>query len=74
MEFLEANGIATRQGTHATHTLGVYRDRRGAGAPDLPGAYECDRLSIALPLYVELTEADQDFVIEELIRAGKEAL
>lgn len=74
MEFLETNGIATRQGTHATHTLGVYRDRRGAGAPDLPGAYECDRLSIALPLYVELTEADQDFVIEELIRAGKEAL
>lgn len=70
MDLLETNGIATRQGTHATHMLGTYRGRYGYAAYDLPGAYESDRLSIALPLYVELTDEDQDWVIEELIRSA----
>ena len=73
MELLETNGIATRQGTHATHLLGTYRDRYGYAATDLPGAYESDRLSIALPLYVELSDEDQDRVIEELLRAERAA-
>lgn len=70
MDRLETNGIATRQGTHATHTLGYYRDRYGYEFYDLPGSYESDRLSIALPLYVELSDEDQDHVVNELIRAA----
>ena len=63
MDRLEQNGIATRQGTHAVHTLGYYVKKYGYRHEDLPGAYACDRLSLALPLYVEMTEDDQDYVI-----------
>jgi dTDP-4-amino-4,6-dideoxygalactose transaminase len=41
---------------------------------DLPVAYACDRLSIALPLYVELNEEDQDYVIDKLAELGKELM
>lgn len=66
MDRLEQNGIATRQGTHAVHTLGYYRKTYGYQNMDLPVSYACDRLSIALPLYVELTEEDQDYVIGKI--------
>ena len=74
MDRLEQNGIATRQGTHATHTLGYYREKYGYRSEDLPVSYACDRLSIALPLYVELSETDQDTVIENLAALGKDLL
>ena len=66
MDRLEQNDIATRQGTHALHTLGYYKKKYGYTNEDLPGAYACDRLSLAIPLYVEMTEADQDYVIEQM--------
>ena len=72
MDRLEQNGIATRQGTHALHTLGYYVKKYGYRHEDLPGAYACDRLSLAIPLYVEMTEEDQDYVIEQMAEiAGK---
>ncbi len=71
MDQLEQNGIATRQGTHALHTLGYYVGKYGFRHEDLPGAYACDRLSIALPLFVTMTEEDQDYVIEMLEKLGK---
>lgn len=71
MNQLEQNGIATRQGTHALHTLGYYVGKYGFRHEDLPGAYACDRLSIALPLFVTMTEEDQDYVIEMLEKLGK---
>ncbi len=74
MDRLEQNGIATRQGTHATHTLGYYREKYGYRNADLPFSYACDRLSIALPLYVELSESDQDYVIEQLATLSKDLL
>lgn len=70
MGALEDAGIATRQGTHAIHILGYYRTRRGLKPADLPNAYACDRLSIALPLYVGLTESDQLYVLENLRDLG----
>ena len=70
MDRLELNGIATRQGTHATHMLGVYRDKYGYEPEDLPGAYACDQLSIAIPLYVGMTEEEQDIVLAEIIKAA----
>jgi dTDP-4-amino-4,6-dideoxygalactose transaminase len=71
MDRLEQNGIATRQGTHATHTLGYYRKKYGYRNYDLPNSYACDRLSIALPLYVELSDEDQDYVIGKLAELSK---
>ena len=74
MDRLEQNGIATRQGTHALHTLGYYVKKYGYRHEDLPGAYACDRLSLAIPLYVEMTEEDQDYVIEQMAEISKELL
>ena len=74
MDRLEQNGIATRQGTHALHTLGYYVKKYGYLHEDLPGAYASDRLSLAIPLYVEMTEDDQDYVIEQMAEISRELL
>ena len=68
MQSLEDEGIATRVGTHATHMLGYYKERFGFADTDFPGAYELDRLSITLPLYVQMNDEDQRFVISEIER------
>ncbi len=74
MDRLEQNGIATRQGTHALHTLGYYVKKYGFKHEDLPGAYACDRLSLAIPLFVEMTDDDQDYVIEQMASIAKDLL
>lgn len=69
MGILENKGISTRQGTHAVHTLGYYKNKYGYKPSDLPSAYKCDRLSIALPLYHGITDLDQKYVVNELRNA-----
>jgi perosamine synthetase len=68
MDKLEAAGIATRSGTHAVTMLGFYRDRYGIRPEDFPGAYLADRLSLALPLYAQMTDEEQDYVIEHVTK------
>ncbi len=63
---LEDTGIATRQGTHAVHMLGYYREKYGYVPEDYPNAYACDHLSITLPLYVGITDEDQNYIIETI--------
>ena len=63
---LEKKGIATRQGTHAVHLLGYYKNRFGYVPEDFPNAYECDRLSITLPLYIGITEDEQKYVVHTI--------
>ena len=65
LELLEERGIATRQGTHAVHMLGYYKNRFGYKAEDFPHAYACDHLSITLPLYVQMTDDDQQHVTDQ---------
>ncbi|MDQ7778738.1 MAG: DegT/DnrJ/EryC1/StrS family aminotransferase [Planctomycetota bacterium] len=66
MKSLAAHGIATRQGTHAVHCLAYYRSRYGLRPEDYPNALAADRLSLALPLYPQMTIAEQDRVIRAL--------
>lgn len=66
LQKLEDIGIATRQGTHAVHTLGYYKNRFGYKPEDYMNAYACDHLSITLPLYVSLTKDDQQCIIESI--------
>lgn len=66
LQKLEDLGIATRQGTHAVHMLGYYRNRFGYRPEDYPTAYACDHLSITLPLYVQMSDADQEYVIKTI--------
>ena len=68
---LEEKGIATRQGTHAVHTLGYYRKKYGSQEHDYPDSLAADRLSITLPLYPQMTDEEQEYVIENLLRTSR---
>jgi perosamine synthetase len=66
MDRLERKGIATRQGTHAVHTLGYYKNKYNLNDTDFINSYAADRLSITLPLYAEMTNEEQEYVVEQL--------
>jgi dTDP-4-amino-4,6-dideoxygalactose transaminase len=66
MTSLQERGIATRQGTHAAVLQDVYARKYGLRPEDFPNAYLADRLTLALPLYPQLTEAEQETVIDAL--------
>ena len=66
MEKLEARGIATRQGTHAVHTLEYYRKKNGFADEDFLMSYAADRLSIALPLYAEMSEEEFVYIVSNI--------
>jgi len=66
MTELDRRGVATRQGTHAPVLTRLYRERYGIRPEEFPNAVLADRLSIALPLYPQLTAADQDTVVSAL--------
>lgn len=65
---LEEIGISTRQGTHAVHTLGYYRDRLSLIIEDCINAYRADRLSLTLPLYVQMSDDDQCYVVDQIMK------
>ncbi len=66
MNALEEDRIATRQGTHAVHMLGYYARTYDMRPIDLPGAFAADHLSLSLPLYAQMTDEEQDRVVERL--------
>ena len=70
MEKLEAKNIATRQGTHAVHTLGYYKNKNNFKDDDFLMSYAADRLSIALPLYAGMSDEEFEYIITNI----KEAL
>ena len=72
LQKLEDIGIATRQGTHAVHMLGYYKNRFGYKSEDYNNAYACDHLSITLPLYVGITEDDQEYIVDTISKTIKE--
>lgn len=71
MEKLEEMTIATRQGTHAVHTLGYYKNKNNFKDEDFLMSYAGDRLSIALPLYAGMTNEEFDYVISNIKEALK---
>lgn len=66
MKKLQEKGIATRQGTHAVHIQQYYSQKYGIDKFDFPNAYVADRVSLALPLYVQMTQEEQNYVIENV--------
>jgi perosamine synthetase len=73
MDRLEAAGIATRPGTHAVHLLGYYRRKYRLAPADFPNSYLADRLTLTLPLYPQMTDEEQDYVIHHLQDKGPQA-
>jgi len=72
MAALAAAGVQVRQGTHAVHTLGYYRNKYKLNDDDFLKSYAADRLSMALPLYAGMTEAEFAFVIAAIKQALSE--
>jgi dTDP-4-amino-4,6-dideoxygalactose transaminase len=66
MESMEANGIATRPGTHAIHLLGYYANKYGFAPNDFPNSFTANETSMAIPLHNHLSHEDQDRVIESI--------
>ncbi|MBD3246217.1 MAG: aminotransferase class I/II-fold pyridoxal phosphate-dependent enzyme [Candidatus Omnitrophica bacterium] len=69
MSALEEKGISTRQGTHAVHTLGYYKNKYALRDEDFLASYAADRLSIALPLYPSMTDEEFDYVVTHIKKA-----
>jgi perosamine synthetase len=63
---LQEAGIATRQGTHAVHALGYYRDKYGLSPEDMPNAWRADRQSLTLPVYAGMSDEEQTYVITQV--------
>jgi perosamine synthetase len=70
MSRLEQRGIATRQGTHSPILAPLYARRYGLDPADFPNSLVADRLSLTLPLYAQMTDAEQDAVVAELRAAA----
>lgn len=68
LKSLENNGIATRQGTHAVHTLNYYKKKFSYNYEDYSNSYECDKLSMSLPLYCGLEKDDQEYIVNNIKR------
>lgn len=66
MSALEDQGIATRQGTHAPILLDYYSEKYALRREQFPNATLADRLTLALPLYVQMTDEDQERVVKSL--------
>jgi perosamine synthetase len=69
MDALDEAGIATRPGTHAPVEAGYYVNKYGLQPGAFPCAHLAERLTIALPLYPDMTGDDQDRVCSELVQA-----
>ena len=63
---LQDKGVATRPGTHAVHLLGYYSKRFALHPMDFPGALECDKNSIAIPLHNRMTSEDYEYVVQSI--------
>jgi dTDP-4-amino-4,6-dideoxygalactose transaminase len=66
MRSLLRDGIATRRGVMAIHEEGAYADGPGSGRDALPHTEAATRETLMLPLFPDLTEAQQDHVIERI--------
>jgi perosamine synthetase len=66
MDRLQQAGISTRPATHAVHMLSFYKNKYQLSPEDFPVAYAANDCSISLPLFHGMTEAEQNFVIQQV--------
>lgn len=66
MEALQEKGVSTRPGTHAVHMLNLYKDKYGFSPDDFPGARDCDRHTMAIPLHNRMSAEDYKYVVDAI--------
>lgn len=64
MAKLHQMGVSTRPGTHAVHKLGLYQKQFGYRDDDFPGARDCERNTMAIPLHNRMSEDDYAYVVD----------
>ena len=69
MEALQQLGISTRPATHAVHMLSYYKNKYDIHPTDFPSAYISNDCSISLPLFHGMSEAEQSYVIDIVIKS-----
>jgi perosamine synthetase len=69
MERMLQAGVATRPATHAVHMLSFYRNKYELSPKSFPNAYAANDCSVSLPLFHGMTEAEQTFVIECILKS-----
>lgn len=68
MDRLLQQGVSTRPATHAVHMLSFYRNKYNLTPDQFPNAYAANDCSISLPLFHGMTEAEQSYVIDVVMR------
>ncbi len=68
MDYLKMNGITTRPGTHAVHTLHYYMQKYNLEPLDYLNSFIADKCSVAFPVYASMTDEEQDYVIDKIIK------
>lgn len=71
MDYLAFNQIQTRPGTHAVHRLGYYEKKYALKAEDFPNACIAEDSTITLPIFPNMSEVQQNTVVNALIHALK---
>jgi perosamine synthetase len=66
MGYLARKGIATVAGAQAIHNASYYKQKYGFDESDFPNALIAELLSIALPIYTQLTGEEQEYIIENI--------
>ena len=66
MAELKDKGIATRGGTHACHMLEYYARKYDLEPTDYPNTFVADKLLMTIPLYAQMTDGEQECVIEAI--------
>lgn len=69
MDRLQQAGVSTRPATHAVHMLEFYRTKYGVRPEDFPNAWAANDCSISLPLFHGMTDAEQTYVVDTVLRA-----
>lgn len=65
---LQKSGIQTKQGTHAVHRLGYYKQKYRLQEMDYREAAYCEDASITLPIYPGMKAEDQQYIAECLLK------
>jgi dTDP-4-amino-4,6-dideoxygalactose transaminase len=63
---LRARGVEATVGTNAIPFTHYYAAHYGITEPDLPNTTDVARRAVTLPLYPQMTEAEQDTVVRTL--------
>ena len=66
MKKLEEMNIATRQGTHAIHTLGYYRNKYKLKDENFLMSYAAEKLSVSLPVYPGMNDQEFDYIVSNI--------